>query len=56
MCGRYRQARDRAALERLVLLAPGDRAPRRRAAAPHVVAMGDAIWPEREDEAPDAIT
>jgi hypothetical protein len=44
-------------LEQLALLAPGDRAPHRMAsaaaqflaAAPHVAAMGDALWPQRED-------
>jgi hypothetical protein len=46
---------DLAALERLALLAPGDRGPQRMAsaaaqflaAAPHVAAMGDALWPDR---------
>jgi hypothetical protein len=50
------EPRDLAALERLALLAPGDRDPHRMAraaaqflcAAPHVAAMGDALWPERE--------
>jgi hypothetical protein len=46
-----------AALEWLALLEPSDRDPRRMAsaamqllaAAPHVAAMGDALWPQRED-------
>jgi hypothetical protein len=58
------EPRALAALERLALLAPGDRDPHRMAcaaarflaAAAHVAAMGDAIWPEREDQARDAIT
>jgi hypothetical protein len=49
--------RDVAALERVALLAPGDRDAQRMAsaaaqflaAAPHVVAMGDALWPEQQD-------
>jgi hypothetical protein len=49
--------RDLAALERLALLEPGDRDLRRMAraatqflvAVPHVAAMGDALWPQRED-------
>jgi hypothetical protein len=49
--------RELAALERLALLETGDRDPRRLAAAaaqthasaPHVAAMGDALWPQRED-------
>jgi hypothetical protein len=48
------EPRDLAALERLALLAPGDRDPQRMAsaatqflaAAPHVAAMGDSLWPE----------
>jgi hypothetical protein len=51
------EPRDLAALERLALLAPGDRKPRRiaraaaqfLAAAPYMAAMGDALWPQRED-------
>ncbi len=51
------EPRDLAALERLALLDPGDRDPHRMAyaaaqflaAAPHIAAMGDALWPERED-------
>jgi hypothetical protein len=51
------EPRTVAALERLALLEPGDRDPYRMAcaaaqflcAAPHVVAMGDALWPQRED-------
>jgi hypothetical protein len=47
------EPRDLAALERLALLAPGDRDAHRMAAAaaqflaaaPHVAAMGDALWP-----------
>jgi hypothetical protein len=47
------EPRNLAALERLALLAPGDRDPRRMAsaaaqflaAAPHVAAIGDALWP-----------
>jgi hypothetical protein len=52
------EPRDLAALERLALLGPGDRDPRRMAcaatrflaAAPHVAAMGDALWPKREED------
>jgi hypothetical protein len=55
--------RDLAALERLALLAPGDRDPNRMAAAaaqflaaaPHVAAMGDALWPEQGEAARDAV-
>jgi hypothetical protein len=49
------EPRDLAALERLALLAPGDRDPQRMAsaaaqflaAASYVPAMGDALWPEQ---------
>jgi hypothetical protein len=49
------EPRALAALERLALLAPGDRDPDRMgcaaarflAAAGHVAAMGDALWPEQ---------
>jgi hypothetical protein len=48
-----------AALERLSLVEPGDRDPRHMAvacsrflaAAPHVAAIGDAIWPAEEEGA-----
>jgi hypothetical protein len=51
------EPRDLAALERLALLAPGDRDAHRMAAAaaqflaaaPHVAAMADALYAEREN-------
>jgi hypothetical protein len=51
------EPRDLTALERLALLEPGDRDPRQMAcaaarfiaAAPHVAAIGDALWPEGEE-------
>jgi hypothetical protein len=53
------EPRDLAALERLALLAPGDRDPRRMAAAaarflaaaPHIAAIGAALWPGEDDGA-----